>query len=84
MLLAWMPKASTKPPIWLTTLARAHDIPGGISMTDPRTDQIEGALDVLIFYPADLIELVAFVEDVMDAERATEPCDRSPLFQEEN
>ncbi len=50
-------------------------------MTDPRERQIEAMQDILILYPADLLELIAFVAEDADMGRDSLP---SPIFKEED
>ncbi len=49
--------------------------------SDQRERQIEAMQDILILYPEDLLELIAFVTD--EQTRGVDPCDHAPLFPEE-
>jgi hypothetical protein len=49
--------------------------------SDRLARQTEAMQEILTLYPADLLELIAFVNG--DAARAGEPCDSGPLFPEE-
>jgi len=44
--------------------------------------QAEAMIDVLILYPNDLLELVAYVSEQEDAVRAGLPCEARPIFKE--